>query len=91
MSGRYAYVGFAVTKGCVMRNGLGLGALSDDYYVLQINGEVKSCHRRYIDALMAAVQLQRQFPLSVIKVRDANELTRFRSDGDGDMHSLRIH
>lgn len=79
----------AVTEGCVMANGT--HNVTDDYYVLQINGEVKSVHRRYIDALDAALQLRRQFPLSVIKVRDASEHTGFPADADRGVQSLRLH
>ena len=74
-----------------MRSGFGLRSPSDEYYVLQINGEVKSCHRLYVDAITAALQLRRQFPLSIIKVRDADELTRSETHGDEDIRSLRFH
>ena len=74
-----------------MRSGFGLRSLSDEYYVLQINGEVKSCHQLYVDAITAALQLRRQFPLSIIKVRDANELTKSKTYGDDDILSLRFH
>jgi hypothetical protein len=74
-----------------MKNALQFHSHSDEYYVLQINGEVKTCHRRYVDALAAALQLQRQFPLSVIKIRDANELTTLRANGDDELHSWRVH
>ena len=70
-----------------MRSDFGLRSLSDEYYVLQINGEVKSCHRLYVDAITAALQLRRQFPLSIIKVRDANELTGFKAQADEDIRS----
>ena len=74
-----------------MRNDFGLRNLSDEYYVLQINGETKSCHRLYVDAITAALQLRRQFPLSIIKVRDADELTRFKAQADEDIRSSRLH
>lgn len=74
-----------------MRSDLKVGNLSDDYYVLQINGEVSSCHRRYIDALSAALHLRRRFPLSIIKVRQADELTRFESDRGEGIRSLQLH
>jgi len=73
-----------------MRSDLRLQSLSDDYYVLQVNGEVSSCHRRYVDALSAALQLRRRFPLSVIKVRQADELTRFGPAGDEGIRPSRI-
>ena len=74
-----------------MRSDFELRGLSGGYYVLQINGEVKSCHRLYVDAITAALQLRRQFPLSIIKVRDADELTRFKAQQDEDIRSLQLH
>ena len=56
-----------------MNNSSVTHSLPNEYYVLQINGEVKSGHRLYVDALKAALQLKRQFPLSVIKVRDTSD------------------
>lgn len=77
-----------MTEGRVMANGMGV---SGDYYVLRLNGDVKSLHRRYIDALDAALQLWRQFPLSVVKVCDASEDTGVPADGDRGVHSLHLH
>lgn len=74
-----------------MRSDLRLRNPSDDYFVLQINGEVNSCHRRYADALAAALQLRRRFPFSVIKVREADELMTLRFNGEEGIHSLWIH
>lgn len=38
-------------------------------YVLQVDGEVKSEYRRFIDALRAALQLRHLSPQSDVKVR----------------------
>jgi hypothetical protein len=38
-------------------------------YILQVNGEVKSEHRRFIDALKAALNSSRWLPRSAVKVR----------------------
>jgi len=43
-------------------------SLSQDYYVLQINGQLNSRHRRYEDALTAGLKLKYQFPHYDIKV-----------------------
>lgn len=42
---------------------------SDEYFVLQIDGQVKSAHRRFIDALRAALLLRQQFPHHDVRVR----------------------
>jgi hypothetical protein len=44
---------------------------SDEYFVLQIDGQVKSSHRRFTDALRAALLLRQQFPHHDVKVRDS--------------------
>lgn len=57
--------------GCHMKNAvatLGL-RLPDEHYVIQIDGRVKSHHRRFVDALRAGLQLKDQFPQHDIKVR----------------------
>ncbi len=38
-------------------------------YILQVDGEVKSEHRRFIDALRAALQFKQMSPQSDVKVR----------------------
>jgi hypothetical protein len=45
--------------------------LPDEYFVLQIDGRVKSGHRRFVDALRAALLLREQFPNHDVKVRAA--------------------
>jgi hypothetical protein len=50
------------------------GSVSNEYYVLQINGRVDSIHRRYQDALSAGLQLKHQFPSDDIKVCIRNAL-----------------
>jgi hypothetical protein len=45
--------------------------LPDEYFVLQVDGRAKSGHRRFIDALRAALQLKQEFPQHDIKVRAA--------------------
>jgi hypothetical protein len=54
--------------GCLMKNGIATYGSPHEYYVLQINGQVNSTHRRYQDALIAGLQLKYQFPHDDIKV-----------------------
>jgi hypothetical protein len=42
--------------------------LPDEYFVLEIDGRIKSGHRRFIDALRAALRLKQEFPQRDIKV-----------------------
>ena len=49
--------------GCLMNS------LPDEYYVVQIDGRVKSGHRRFLDALREGLQLRDQFPHHDVKVR----------------------
>ena len=52
-----------------MKNGIATYSLiSDEYYVLQINGQVNSTHQRYGDAIRAGLLLKYQFPHDDIKV-----------------------
>jgi len=48
---------------CRMSSGI------DDYYVIQVDGRAKSGHRRFVDALRAALLLRDQFPHHDVKVR----------------------
>jgi hypothetical protein len=40
----------------------------DEHYVVRVNGQVKSHHRRFMDALRESLQLRGQFPQRVVKV-----------------------
>jgi hypothetical protein len=50
--------------------------IPDEYYVIQMNGDVKSGHRQFLDALRAGLQLKNQFPQHEVKVRTASEVVR---------------
>jgi hypothetical protein len=55
--------------GCLMKNGVAThGSLSHEYYVLRVNGQANSIHRRYKDAVKAGLLLKYQFPHDEIKV-----------------------
>ena len=53
------------------RGGMGclMNSLPDEYYVIQIDGRIKSGHRRFVDALREGLQLRDQFPHRDVKVR----------------------
>jgi hypothetical protein len=53
----------------LMNPGLTTRDLPDEYFVLQIDGRVKSGHRRFADALRAALLLRDEFPQHDVKVR----------------------
>jgi hypothetical protein len=53
-----------------MKNGIATQSLPHEYYVLQVNGQVSSTHRRYEDAVRAGLLLKYQFPHDDIKVRE---------------------
>jgi hypothetical protein len=52
-----------------MKDGIAAQGLPDEYFVIQIDGRVKSEHRRFLDALRAGLQLRDQFPHHVVKLR----------------------
>jgi hypothetical protein len=53
----------------LMNAGLTARELPDEYFVLQIDGRVRSGHRRFADALRAALLLRDEFPQHDVKVR----------------------
>ena len=61
---------FAAAGGCPMKSDVvTTTGLAFESYILQVDGEVKSEHQRFIDALRAAFQLKQISPQSDIKVR----------------------
>ena len=63
--------------GVLMKNGIGtFDSLSHEYYVLKVNGQTNSIHRRYQDALKAGLLLKNQFPNEEIKVYEITEETK---------------
>jgi hypothetical protein len=55
-----------------MKSGIATHSLPLEYYVLQIDGQAKSEHRLFVDALRAGLLLKNQFPHHDIKVRAPN-------------------
>ena len=54
--------------GHIMKNGIMTHSLSHEFYVLQVNGRVRTIYRRYEDALRAGLLLKYQFPNDDVKV-----------------------
>jgi len=52
-----------------MKNDITAHSLSDECFVIQIDGRTKSHHRRFLDALKAGLLLRDQFPGHDVKVR----------------------
>jgi hypothetical protein len=47
--------------------------LSHEWYVVEIDGKFGSRYGVYIEALKAGMELKQKFPLSLIKIQDADE------------------
>jgi hypothetical protein len=69
-----------------MANGIATNSVSDEYYVLQINGRVNSIHRRYEDALGKGLQLKKQFPSDNIKVCVRNSAEELQQRSVSSVH-----
>ena len=55
--------------GGLMKAGIATHNLPDEYFVIKIDGRVKSGHRRFLDALRAGLLLKYEFPGHDVKVR----------------------
>ena len=62
--------------GCLMKSAIAMPSLSDEHFVLQMDGQVKSQHRRFVDAVIAGLLLRYQFPQHDIKVRETQTSAR---------------
>jgi hypothetical protein len=61
---------FTMTEEEILQNAYSMPLMSplpDEYFVLQMDGRLKSHHRRFVDALRAALLLRDQFPHHDIK------------------------
>ena len=58
--------------GCLMKSDLATHSLPLECYVLQIDGQTKSEHRLFVDALRAGLLLKELYPDHDIKVGAAN-------------------
>jgi hypothetical protein len=52
-----------------MTTNIAMHGLPCEYFVLKVDGRVKSQHRRLVDALRAGLQLKDRFPQHDVKVR----------------------
>jgi hypothetical protein len=43
--------------------------LSDEFFVVQLDGHVRSTHGRFVEALREALSLRNEFPQHEVKVR----------------------
>ena len=51
-----------------MKDGIATHSSADEYFVIQIDGRVKSHHRRFLEALKAGLVLREQFPHHRVKL-----------------------
>jgi hypothetical protein len=56
-----------------MKTAITNGDLSHGCYVVEIDGKFGSRYGVYIEALKAGMELKQKFPLSLIKIHDADE------------------
>jgi DMSO/TMAO reductase YedYZ molybdopterin-dependent catalytic subunit len=47
--------------------------ISDESYVVEVDGTVKSKHKIFVEALQAGLKTKQQFPHGDIKVHEVNE------------------
>ena len=52
-----------------MRNGNTHHGLPDEFFVVRLDGRVKSTHGRFVEALREALSLRDEFPQHEVKVR----------------------
>jgi hypothetical protein len=52
-----------------MRNDNSRHGLPDEFFVVQLDGHVKSTHGRFVEALREALSLRDEFPQHEVKVR----------------------
>jgi hypothetical protein len=61
--------------GCLMKNGIAThDSLSDEFFVLQINGRTDSIYSCYEDAMRAGLPLKHKFPHADIKVCEVDSI-----------------
>jgi hypothetical protein len=58
-----------------MKTHVAMHNLPHEYFVLKLDGRIKSQHGRLVDALRAGLALKDQFPQHDIKVRALNKPT----------------
>jgi hypothetical protein len=54
--------------GCLMKSAIANLGLPDEHFVVQVDGQARSEHRRFVDALIAGLLLRNKLPLHEVKV-----------------------
>ena len=62
--------------GSVMKNSIATQSVSDEYFVVRVDGRVNSSYQRFVDALRAGLKLRAEFPNHEVKVRLAHRPIR---------------
>jgi hypothetical protein len=57
--------------GCSMKNAIATLYLPDERFVVQVDGQPRSQHRRFVDALIAGLLLRNELPEHEVKVLEA--------------------
>ena len=52
-----------------MKNGIANQSLPEEFFVVRLDGHVKSTHGRFVEALREALLLRNEFPQHEVKVR----------------------
>ena len=69
--------------GCLMKSAIAMPSLSDEHFVLQMDGQVKSQHRRFVDAVIAGLFSDISFRSTTSKCeRRKRALARMRLFGE---------
>ena len=56
--------------GVPMKSAIANLILPDEHFVVQVDGQAKSEHRRFVDALIASLLLRNEFPQHEVKLRE---------------------
>jgi len=59
--------------GCPMKSTIATLILPDQHFVVQVDGQAKSEHRRFVDALIAGLVLKNEFPQHEVKVLETTQ------------------
>ncbi len=61
--------------GCSMKNAIATLYLPDERFVVQVDGQPRSQHRRFVDALIAGLILRNELPQHDVKVLETEMST----------------
>ncbi len=60
--------------GCPMKSTIASLNLPDEHFVVQVDGQAKSEHRRFVDALIAGLLLRNEFPQHKVQILETSEV-----------------